>query len=437
MSGINNYFSNNNIFNGTEIPTQGKFDVGDIIVNIGENAEEEPMWMCIEAGEPGVWKVVGKVEDIDLSGYQEKTDENLATKSKDLVGAINELFQSANNGKELIANAIGEPLSSNDTFSAMSTDINGLLSTFKTNMMNNGITVESGDKFKSLIDKIATMVEEGSGKGIQFASGTVSASSQIGYVLLQGTNGHTSNSGYLVEITSLSFKPMIVLLANSDDTPVVAAYNNECFINLENGYRNMEMATLTSSVENMTNLKLLYNGFRLATKNTGLYTYYAIGVGEEDTTLRDSLASILENKGVSVVPEDDMASLVAKVDNIEIGRGFTTFDASFTIESSYTSAETANIPIPSNVKRPFKLAIVYFKDAISVGHSQNGTSPFYNASFIYDAEMHTLPVEYAYKTALNGLKYTMDIDDTNIIITMNRVNLANPKTYEVKVHLYW
>jgi hypothetical protein len=92
MSGINNYFSNNNIFNGTEVPTQGKFDVGDIIVNIGENAEEEPMWMCIEAGEPGVWKVVGKVEDIDLSGYQEKTDENLATNNKTITGAINEVF---------------------------------------------------------------------------------------------------------------------------------------------------------------------------------------------------------------------------------------------------------------------------------------------------------------------------------------------------------
>jgi hypothetical protein len=180
--------------------------------------------------------------------------------------------------------------------------------------MNNGITVESGDKFKALIDKIATLADN-EGKGIQFASGTVSASSQIGYVLLQGTNGHTSNSGYLVEITSLSFKPMIVLLANSDDTPVVAAYNNECFINLENGYRNMEMATLTSSVENMTNLKLLDNGFRLATKNTGLYTYYAIGVGEEDTTLRDSLASILQEEGVSITEEDDMASLISKVDN--------------------------------------------------------------------------------------------------------------------------
>lgn len=92
MSGINNYFSNNNIFNGTEIPTQGKFDVGDIIVNIGENAEEEPMWMCIEAGEPGVWKVVGKVEDINLSGYQEKIDENLVTTDKTITGAINEVF---------------------------------------------------------------------------------------------------------------------------------------------------------------------------------------------------------------------------------------------------------------------------------------------------------------------------------------------------------
>ena len=109
--------------------------------------------------------------NIDLSGKQDKTDESLLTESKDVIGAINELFQSANNGKELIANAIGEPVSKDDTFQAMSNDINGLLSTFKTNMMNNGITVEANDRFKSLIDKIANMVEEGSGKGIQYVSG--------------------------------------------------------------------------------------------------------------------------------------------------------------------------------------------------------------------------------------------------------------------------
>ena len=52
----------------------------------------------------------------------------------------------------------------------MSNDINGLLSTFKINMMNNGVVVESGDKFKALIDKIQGLTEGEGNKGIQFAS---------------------------------------------------------------------------------------------------------------------------------------------------------------------------------------------------------------------------------------------------------------------------
>ena len=100
----------------------------------------------------------------DLSALQ-------TTDKSSLVAAINELFQSANNGKELIATAIGEPLNSSDTFSAMSNDINGLLSTFKTNMMNNGVSVTGSDKFKALIDKIATLADN-EGKGIQYAEGS-------------------------------------------------------------------------------------------------------------------------------------------------------------------------------------------------------------------------------------------------------------------------
>ena len=104
-------------------------------------------------------------EDLQL-----KQDDDLETNDKTIVGAINELFQCANNGKQLIASAIGEPLSSEDTFSAMSDDINSLLSTFKTNMMNVGVTVESNDKFKSLIDKIATISNS---KGLDIISATV------------------------------------------------------------------------------------------------------------------------------------------------------------------------------------------------------------------------------------------------------------------------
>ena len=72
-----------------------------------------------------------------------------------IVNAINEIL-----GKYLIADSIGEPLDASGTFSAMSNDINSLLNTFKTNMINNGITVESGDKFKQLINKIATLAEK-------------------------------------------------------------------------------------------------------------------------------------------------------------------------------------------------------------------------------------------------------------------------------------
>ena len=70
-----------------------------------------------------------KEVEVDLSGYQEKTDNDLVTESKDIVGAINELFQSANNGKELIASAIGnELINSNSTFKAMSEAILALRS---------------------------------------------------------------------------------------------------------------------------------------------------------------------------------------------------------------------------------------------------------------------------------------------------------------------
>ena len=74
--------------------------------------------------------------DVDLSNYTTKedlqealTDDSLLTNDKSLVGAINELFQSANNGKQLIASAIGnELITGNSTFKAMSEAILALRS---------------------------------------------------------------------------------------------------------------------------------------------------------------------------------------------------------------------------------------------------------------------------------------------------------------------
>ena len=55
----NSFFTANNIRVGNQLPTEGNYVKGDIIVNIGESTATEAMWICVESGNPGVWEVVG------------------------------------------------------------------------------------------------------------------------------------------------------------------------------------------------------------------------------------------------------------------------------------------------------------------------------------------------------------------------------------------
>ena len=242
--------------------------------------------------------VKGAIEDasnIDLSGYVEQEEYN--GKIAELEGKVNEAFTSANNGKQLIANAIGEPVSAEDTFSAMSNDINSLLSSFKTNMMNNGVAVESGDKFKQLIDKIATLADNEGKGGIQFA---------MGEQAVEGLN-----------IYDLDFTPNYIFVEVTGSQTVYAWQGNYLVSNL-----NTASFTYTRSGEVLRNTQISITDISNTSFNIYIHDkervdfgkWYAIGVGEEDTTLRDSLASILTEEGVSVTEEDDMASLITKVD---------------------------------------------------------------------------------------------------------------------------
>ena len=246
--------------------------------------------------------------------------DSLETDAKgNMVQAINELVEKLDNsaeienGKELIANAIGEPLTAEESFEEMRNDINGLLSTFKTNMMNNGVAVESGDKFKSLIDKIATMVEEGSNKGIKFASGTCDVTTNVG--------------GSTTITTNLDFVPTYIFCY-----ALVRRYRGQ-YNNVDGSLPNLYISNISSmpstsgypvSVSNITANDFrvsggVYNSVEEYKTSVNVTKWYAIGIGEEDTTLRDSLADILENKGVDVTEEDDMASLITKVDSISGG----------------------------------------------------------------------------------------------------------------------
>ena len=274
-------------------------------------------------------------EDDGFTSWAYHLDSNewtssLETNNKTIIGAINELFQSANNGKELIASAIGEPLNAEDTFSAMSNDINGLLSSFKANLMNSGVAVSSGDKFKQLIEKIKGLTEGEGNKGIQYASGQIDTD----YYTFDNVNStHTFNFN-----EPLNFTPTYLFIripyVRYSSTGSSSKSRNVIVSNLFND--NIDWAKQlcigSLSSEGILNIKSVSSsGFIMEGDTTLSFGYssstgydsdyyidwYAFGVGEqqEDTTLRDSLASILQQEGVSVSNEDDMASLISKVDS--------------------------------------------------------------------------------------------------------------------------
>lgn len=154
----------------------GEITSDDVIVTASNNKTLSEVlnetWDWIQGNEDSIRGNGDWLQDVNDVAYANKGkigETELATNDKTLTGAINELFQNVDNGKNLIATSIGEPLSAEDTFQAMSDDINGLLSTFKANMINNGVEVESNDKFKALIDKIATMSNN---KGLDIISAT-------------------------------------------------------------------------------------------------------------------------------------------------------------------------------------------------------------------------------------------------------------------------
>ena len=260
------------------------------------------------------------VKDHIMSFVGNKNELETSDKS-DMVNAINSLIvdrvDNINNITKL-ANSIGNPITASDNVDEACDKVNGLLSTFKTNMMNNGVVVESNDRFKQLIDKIATLADN-EGKGIQYASGTVLKSSeQKNFTDMQGDTVQYPTA----TVNDLKFKPSVVIITDLDpgNMEFVTLYKDDgissdrCYLFC--GRRDSISAGAVSDMININGCTINDTGFILPVDDytNNSVTYHAFGVGEEDTTLRDSLASILEEEGVVVAPEDDMANLISKTD---------------------------------------------------------------------------------------------------------------------------
>lgn len=75
-------------------------------------------------------------------------------KSKNVKGALDELFTFADNGKKGIVNVIGNPLNANDSFSTIKNKTQNIKSNFITKLSSKGIYKNSDDTLQSLVSSL-------------------------------------------------------------------------------------------------------------------------------------------------------------------------------------------------------------------------------------------------------------------------------------------
>lgn len=125
------------------------------------------------------------------------------TEKSNLVGAINELFTNANNGKQNWVDVIGSPLLNTDTFATLMSKTQTLKNNMATNLTNKGQSSVGTEGLDNLISKIANI-----NTGKKWASGTSTSSSSL-YFEYAGTTA-LYNSPY-IEVSGLDFEPSMII----------------------------------------------------------------------------------------------------------------------------------------------------------------------------------------------------------------------------------
>lgn len=128
------------------------------------------------------------------------------TAKSNLVAAVNELFQFANDGKAKWSNVVGSPLASSDTFTQMQTKTQTIKDSLATNLTAKGQTSTGAETLTALVNKVSAIVP---GRPIASGETTVFSTS--------------------LNINGLSFKPKSLFLFGSLNSSVggVMIYSDE------------------------------------------------------------------------------------------------------------------------------------------------------------------------------------------------------------------
>ncbi|WP_243249728.1 hypothetical protein [Clostridium botulinum] len=162
---------------------------------------------------------------------------NLKTTNKtNLVNAVNELFQNANNGKSSIANVVGNPLLATDTFQQQRDKIQTLKNTFASNLSGKGQSSNSTENLKSLIDKVANI-----NTGKRFIAGEI----YVSEIYAQCSNGkdYVEKQHFTKQLNC----PFEIGLFVIDLHDYFFNNGNTLYLYIKNGFINSEFASHTES----------------------------------------------------------------------------------------------------------------------------------------------------------------------------------------------
>ena len=204
-----------------------------------------------------------KAEKVTIA---DKSDLFTSTNVED---ALTELFQYANNGKKIIATAVGTPLVSSDTFSGLGSKIDVLLTRFRTVLQEKGQSSLSTDKLSALIEKIPN-ISQLSVEGIEKLPSWHKPTFHDTWV--KANNMPTARMG----LTSSVVNNMIYVIGGYNYLSSSFTYynKNECYNSTSNTWSTKAnipttRVDLTSSVVN--NMIYVIGGYNYLSSG---YTYY-------------------------------------------------------------------------------------------------------------------------------------------------------------------
>ena len=243
-------------------------------------------------------------EDIG-SNYSLRTENQ-----KTIAAALNEIH-----GKDVIANAVGDPLLSTDTYNEMGRKLRDLTVKLKNKLLSNGITIAEYDKLNSLIEKIEVL-GEGVGYGLEIVTGECND--------LNGIDAARSWYEFHIDY-DFGFTPNRILFYST--STYFCELDNDSRLTIDSKYCYSEDTCFWFRgrsdggaqqhykfyIDNITS-----TGFSIFIYATSSSTTKLIGnkfdaLGDGSSAILDTLKDILVNKGVEVTGNESLAELIVKV----------------------------------------------------------------------------------------------------------------------------